>query len=67
VQTRLPVYISLALNYLQNKRIFSDNAKIIGRGAIFKRSSCRGAIAQKRLKTTDLLHAMAFMVLLLVG
>jgi len=29
---RLPVYISLALNYLQNKIIFSDIAKIIGKG-----------------------------------
>jgi len=27
----LPVYISLALNYFQNKAIFSDNAKIIGK------------------------------------
>ena len=32
--------------------LFSDNAKIAGRGAIFKQSSCRGAIVQKRLKTT---------------
>jgi len=29
VLTRLPVYISIALNYFQNKKIFSDNAKIL--------------------------------------
>jgi len=33
---RLPVYISLALNYFQNKILFSDNAKIIGRRPIFE-------------------------------
>ena len=32
--------------------LFSDNAKIIGTGAIFKQSSCGEAIVQKRLKTT---------------
>ena len=49
--TRLPVYISLALNYFLKKTIFR---KIIGREAIFKQSACRGAILQKRLKTTEL-------------
>jgi len=46
VLTRLPVCISLALNYFQNKIIFSDNAKLLGR-AIFKQIFRRGAIVQK--------------------
>jgi len=47
----LPVYISLALNYFQNKIPFSENYR---KGAIFKKSACRGTILQKRLKTTGL-------------
>jgi len=54
--SKLPVYMSSALNYFQNKILFSDNAKIIGKGSIFKQSSCRGAIVQKRLKTADIEH-----------
>jgi len=42
VLTRLPVYISLVVNYLQNKRIFLDNAKIIGRG----RFSCEVPVGE---------------------
>jgi len=52
--TKLPVYISSALNYFQNKILFSDDAKIIGMRAIFPQSSCRAAMVQKRLKTTDI-------------
>ena len=32
VLTRFPAYVSLARNYFPNKMLFSDNAKIIGRG-----------------------------------
>jgi len=35
--TKLPVYIPLTLNYFQNKAIFSDNAKITGRGDCTKK------------------------------
>ena len=45
--------------------LFSDNTEIIGRGPIFKQSSCRGVIVQKRLKTTaleDLMYFLAFLV-----
>jgi len=49
VLTRLPDYISLALNYFQNKNTIFRNYR---KGAIFKQSACRGAILQKRLKTT---------------
>jgi len=50
VLTSLPVYILLALNYFQNKILFSHNAKIIRRGAIFKQSSWRGEIVQKKVE-----------------
>jgi len=51
VLTGMPVYISLALNYFQNKILFQKNYR---KGAIFKKSAWRGAILQKRLKTTAL-------------
>ena len=52
--TRLPIYISLALNYFQNQILFLNNAWIIEKGEIFRQNSCRGVIAQTRLKTTGL-------------
>jgi len=36
VLTRLPIYISLAVNYFQNKIIFLDSSKITGRGGDFQ-------------------------------
>ena len=48
VLTGLPVCISLALNYFQNKILFSE--KLSERGDF--QSACRGAILQKWFKTT---------------
>ena len=52
--TSLPVYISLALIYFQNKRTQYFQTTLKSQvGGIFKQNSCRRVIVQKRLKTTD--------------
>jgi len=43
----LLVYISLALNYFQNKQIFSDKAEIIGRGRFSSKVHTEGRFCKK--------------------
>jgi len=43
----LLVYISLALNYFQNKQIFSDKAEIIGRGRFSSKVHVEGRFFKK--------------------
>ena len=54
VLSRLPLHF-ISTELFQNKILFSDNAKFVGTGAIFRPGSCRWAIVQKRLKNTDLI------------
>ena len=56
VLTRLAIYISIVLKLFSKKMIFSDNAKIIGRGD-FQTKFPQGAIVEKMLKTTAVVHA----------
>ena len=55
VLTRMPVYISLALNYFQHKKTFSDNAKIIGRWRFSSKalvgSDCMKKVEDQHLQT----------------
>jgi len=44
VLTRLSFYIALALNYFQNKVIFSDQAMIIGREKVSNKDPVRGRL-----------------------
>jgi len=50
VLTSLPVYISLALNYFQKKRISSDKAKIIAIGGNFQEKFLYRGNSPKRLR-----------------